>query len=160
MFNRNIFIGIVTVYILVSNLSVAAEIERRRDQFNTDSGYYLYPIVGEIPGLGSTAGAGSSVLNLGGSNADLTGYYTSGDFKAKGAALLDYHLIPKRLIFGMGYNDYLVAPNSYERGIDSDPDNKIHPKSEGRYLLGQLTLSYDERRYKIFTRFLSGRDRL
>ncbi len=160
MHYRYIFIRIIAVYVLVSNLSVAAEIERRRDQFNTDSGYYLYPIVGEIPGLGSTAGAGGTVLNLGGSTADLTGYYTNGDFEAKGAALFDYHLISKRLIFGAGYNDYLVAPNSYERGIDSDPDNKIHPKSEGRYLLSQLTLSYDERRYEAFTRFLFGRDRL
>jgi hypothetical protein len=160
MHYRYIFVRIVVIYLLVSNFSLAAEIERRRDQFNTDSGYYLYPIAGEVPGLGSTAGAGASVLNLGGSNADITGYYINGDFKAKGAALLDYHIIPKRLMFGLGYNDYLVAPISYERGIDSDPDNTILPKTEGRYLLGQLTLSYNERRYEAFARLLSGRSRL
>lgn len=137
-----------------------ADTERRRDQFGKDFGYYVYPIAGEVPGLGTATGLGASVLNIAGNDADFTGYYIDGDFRARGAALLDYHLKPKRLVFDFGYNDYLVAPVVYERGILSDPDDVIYPKAEGAYLLGQLTLTFSERRYEIFTRYLVGRERL
>jgi len=137
-----------------------AEIERRKDQFGKDFGYYLYPIVGEVPGLGRAGGAGASVLNIAGTDTDFTGYYLTGDFTARGAALLDYHLIEHRLILDVGYNEYEVAPKSYERGIDSDPDNAVYPEAEGRYFLGQLTLSFDERRYEFYIRPLTGRERL
>lgn len=137
-----------------------AEPERRRDQFGKDFGYYVYPIAGEVPGLGTAAGAGVSVLNIGGTDADFTGYYIDGDFRAKGAALLDYYIKPKRLVFDVGYNDYLVAPAVYGRGILSDPNDVIYPKVEGKYLLGQLTLTFDERRYEAYVRYLVGRERL
>lgn len=152
----------VTVLVLmIALVSVGnAAVERRRDQFGKDFGYYLYPIAGEIPGLGTAAGAGASVLNMGGSDTDFTGYYIEGDFRAKGVALLDYHIRPKRLVFDIGYNDYLVAPIVYDRGIDSDPKDVIYPKAEGRYLLGQLTLTYDQRRYEFYARLLAGRERL
>ena len=135
-----------------------AAVERRRDQFGKDFGYYVYPIAGEIPGLGTAAGAGASVLNFAGGDTDFTGYYIDGDFRARGAALLDYHIIPQRLIFDVGYNDYLVAPIVYDRGIQSDPDDVIYPKAEGSYLLGQLTLTFEQRRYEIFARLLTGRE--
>lgn len=150
---------LIAFMILTQSLSNAAE-ERRRDQFGKDFGYYFYPIIGEIPGLGSAGGGGFSVLNLAGNDADITGYFIEGDFRAKGLALLDYHLIDKRLIFDVGYNDYFVAPIVHNRGIDSDPDDVIHPKAEGQYLLGQLTLTFDERRYEIYSRLMSGRERL
>ncbi|MBI3771399.1 MAG: BamA/TamA family outer membrane protein [Gammaproteobacteria bacterium] len=154
-----ISIYISAILLLTSALCDAA-IERRKDQFGKDFGYYVYPIVGEIPGLGSAAGGGASVLNIAGNDADFTGYYIQGDFEAKGAALLDYHLLPQRLIFDVGYNDYLVAPTSYDRGINSDPDDVIRPKIEGSYILGQLTYTLDERRYELFARALRGRNRL
>jgi hypothetical protein len=152
----------LTVLVLATIfMSVAsAAVDRRRDQFGKDFGYYIYPIAGEIPGLGTAVGAGASVLNIAGNDADFTGYYIEGDFRARGAALLDYHLIPQRLILDVGYNDYLVAPIVYDRGIQSDPDDVIYPKAEGQYLLGQLTLSFDQRRYELFARLLSGRERL
>jgi len=146
--------------LLISSVADAEAVERRRDQYGRDFGYYLYPIVGEIPGLGTASGIGASVLNMAGSDADFTGYYVRGDFEATGAALLDYHLVPRRLILDVGYNDYLVAPTNYDRGIDSDPDDVIYPKVEGAYLLGQLTLTFDERRYELFTRYFTGRERL
>lgn len=149
---------VITTMLLTS--VCPADTERRRDQFGKDFGYYVYPIAGEVPGLGTATGVGASVLNIAGNDADFTGYYIDGDFRARGAALLDLHLKPKRLVFDMGYNDYLVAPVVYERGILSDPDDVIYPKAEGGYLLGQLTLTFDERRYEIFARYLVGRERL
>ena len=52
-------------------------------------------------------------------------------------ALLDYHVLPQRLIFDVGYNDYRVTTTSYNGGANSDPVDVIHPKVEGGYLLGQ-----------------------
>jgi outer membrane protein assembly factor BamA len=137
-----------------------AAVERRKDQFGKDFGYYVYPILGEIPGLGSAAGAGASVLNIAGTDTDFTGYYLNGDFRAKGAALLDYQLLPRRLVLDAGYNDYAVAPIGYERGIDSDPNDVIYPKAEGAYEIAQMTLTFDQRRYEFYTRVLAGRERL
>lgn len=145
---------------MISSICIAAVIERRKDQFGRDFGYYLYPIAGELPGLGRAAGLGASVLNMNNSDSDFTGYYVRGDFIATGAALLDYHPIPQRLILDVGYNDYMVAPIAYNRGIDSDPEDVIHPKVEGKYLLGQMTLTFDQRRYEMFLRTLSGENRL
>ena len=158
---QHILTSIITVFTLIIYMSTAtADVERRKDQFGKEFGYYIYPIVGEIPGLGTATGAGASVLNIAGNDADVTAYFLDGDFEAKGVALLDYHLVPKRLILDFGYNDYFVAPVAYNRGIDSDPDNVIYPKAEGSYLLGQLTLTFDQRRYELFARLLLGRDRL
>jgi len=154
---------IVVIFSLVMTLFVSvcfADIERRRDQFGKDFAYYIYPIAGEVPGLGTAAGFGASVLNIAGTDTDFTGYYINGDFSAKGAALLDYQIKPKRLVFDVGYNDYLVAPVVYERGILSDPDNVIYPKAEGNYLLSQLTLTFDQRRYEAYARYFVGRERL
>lgn len=150
----------ILLLILVCSNSYSEGGERRRDQYGRDFGYYVYPILGEIPGLGTAAGAGASVLNMGDGDTDFTGYYVRGDFEATGFALLDYHVLPRRLIVDCGYNDYLVAATAYDRGIDSDPDDVIYPKAEGKYLLGQLTLSFDERRYEAFVRLLVGRERL
>ncbi|MDH4286793.1 MAG: hypothetical protein OEV26_05150, partial [Gallionella sp.] len=145
---------------LFSSASYAEVVERRKDQYGRDSGYYVYPIVGEIPGMGRASGLGASVLNMGGGDTDFTGYYVRGDIKATGAALLDYNIVPQRLIFDAGYNDYRVLATSYNRGIDSNPTDVIYPKVEGAYLLGQMTLTFDQRRYDVYARILSGRNRL
>jgi hypothetical protein len=160
MYTHKIITTIVVMLTILFTLPCNAEVERRRDQFGKDFGYYVYPIAGEIPGLGTAKGGGASVLNMGGTDADVTGYYVEGDFRAKGVALLDYHIIPKRLVLDMGYNDYDVAPIVYDRGINSDPKDVIYPKAEGGYLLGQLTLTFDQRRYEAFVRLMSGQEKL
>lgn len=153
------WIGVILLT-LFSSVSHAEVAERRRDQFGRDFGYYLYPIAGEIPGMGRAAGVGASVLNMGDGDTDFTGYYVRGDFKATGAALLDYHVVPQRLLFDVGYNDFQVAATAYNRGINSDPADVIYPKVEGSYVLGQMTLTFDQRRYEFYARMLSGRNRL
>jgi len=147
--------------LLISPLTFSFEIpDRRKDQFGADFAYYMYPIAGEIPGLGTAAGLGGSLLNIGGSDADFTGYYIDGDFSASGFAFIDLHAIKKRLVFDLGYNAYHVAPISYTRGLNSDPDEFIQPKVQGQYLIGQMTLTYDERRYETFLRVLNGKEKL
>ena len=138
----------------------AGAIERRRDQFGKDFSYFVYPIASEIPGLGTATGAGASVLNLFETDADFTGFVLRGDFDASGYALLDLHLLPRTLILDVGYFDYRVAPTSYSRGIDSDPNDYILPEVEGAWSLGQLTYTVSERRFETYLRLATGRQRL
>ena len=56
---RMIWSGVMLL-ILFSSMAHAEIVERRRDQFGKEFAYYLYPIVGEIPGLGKAAGFGAS----------------------------------------------------------------------------------------------------
>lgn len=154
------FITFFTCLLLFTEVASADLIERRKDQFGKDFAYYFYPIAGEIPGLGTALGGGGTILNINGTDADVTGYYVSGDFNASGVALIDLQLIPKRLILDVGYNDYLVAPIQYKRGLDSDPDDFIQPKAQGQYLISQMTLSFSERRYETFLRAIYGKEKL
>jgi hypothetical protein len=95
---------IVTILLMLfGSISYAEVIERRKNQFGRDFGYYIYPIAGEVPGMGRASGFGASVLNMGGGDTDFTGYYVRGDIRATGAALLDYHIVPQRLLFDVGY---------------------------------------------------------
>jgi len=155
-----IFLSGFVLLTLFSSTAFADVVERRKDQFGQDFGYYLYPIVGDIPGIGKAGGFGASVLNMADGDTDFTGYYVRGDFKATGAAMLDYHVVPNRVLFDAGYNDYEVAAIQYNRGIDSDPDDVIFPKVEGRYLISQMTLTFDQRRYELFARMVHGQSRL
>ena len=137
--------------------AVAFEIpERRRDQYSYEFGYYLYPIAGDIPGLGTAAGAGATVINMADTDTDFTAFKIDGDFSASGYALLNFHAVDKRLILDAGYYDYDVAPVAYHRGIDSDPDDYILPRANGSYLIGQATLTYDQRRVETYYRIFSG----
>ena len=130
-------------------------IERRRDQFNTDFSYFIYPIAGEVPGLGVASGVGATLANMGGTQADFTGFYITGDFTAGGATLLDVHLIDRLLVFNTGVYTYKVAPKVFRRGIDSDKNDYILPFFEGSAAVAQLTLTFDERRYEVYARWLN-----
>lgn len=134
--------------------------QRRRDPFAGDFSYYIYPIAGEIPGLGKATGLGGSVLNSFGSDADFTWFDIDGDFSASGYTLLNLPLVERRLIFDVGTYDFDVSPISYGRGMDSSPDDYLLPRATGGYLLGQLTLSFDDRRYEAYIRALGGHSRL
>lgn len=150
------------LFLVVATTATAGDFapERRRDQFGKDFSYYVYPIGGDIPGLGSAFGLGATVLNMFDSDADFTGFKISGDFDASGYTLLDMHLLKRRLILDLGYYDFEVAPIAYQRGIDSDEDDYILPKARGAYWLGQLTATFSERRLEFFYRLGDGNSRL
>ena len=67
----------ITVLVIIPAMLLVsfcyADTERRRDQFGKDFGYYIYPIAGEVPGLGTATGIGASVLNIAGNDTDLIG---------------------------------------------------------------------------------------
>jgi len=151
---------LILVVLLFSVDALAEPVERRRDQFGTEFGYYIYPIGGDIPGLGSAQGLGATVLNIAGSDADFTSFAIDGDFSARGGAFLDMHLIEKKLLLDIGAYDYQVAPLAYRRGIRTSKDDYLLPEAEGKYAIGQLTLSFSDRRYEGYYRLFVGEQRL
>lgn len=130
-------------------------IERRRDQFSADFAYFVYPLAGNIPGLGAATGAGATLANIGETQADFTGFYVAGDFTAGGATLLDIHFIDRLLIFNTGIYNYKVAPKVFRRGVDSDKNDYILPFYEGGAAVAQLALTFDERRYEGYARWVN-----
>lgn len=145
---------------VVPEVAQGHRIERRRDQFSADFAYFVYPIAGSIPGLGAAAGAGATLANIGGTQTDFTGFYVTGDFTAGGATVLDIHLIDRLLILNTGVYTYKVAPKQFRRGIDSDKNDYILPFFEGGAAVAQLTLTFDERRYELYTRWLNSGGKL
>jgi len=75
-------ISVVIFLIICSDLfsysSYQINPERRRDQFTTDFGWFIYPIFANIPGTGSSQGVGGTVVNLFGSDTGLTSFYLRG----------------------------------------------------------------------------------
>ncbi len=127
--------------------------DRRRDQYPPNFGYFVYPIVVQIPGLGSAKGGGGTFVNVADSDTDLTAFYIDGDFHAAGLTALNMHLVPRRLIFDAAWYEYNVAFKSYERGIDSPKDRFIYPEVEGDGMTGQLTLTFFDKRLDFYSRF-------
>ena len=150
---KKIFLSILLL-MLVMEFSYA--VERRRDQFGKDFGYFLFPLFVQIPGIGSASGAGASFLNLFESDLDLTAVRLSGDFEVEVTTILDLHLIPEFLILDATTYKYRVATTEYDRGLKSDKDEFVLPEMEGQSNLGQLTMSFAEREFEIFYRYERG----
>lgn len=160
-YRRNVLLAAALLTALWPEVGRTFELpERRRDPFAGDFSYYIYPIAGEIPGLGTAAGVGGSVLNSFGTDTDFTWFEIGGDFSASGYTLLNVPLVERRLILDLGTYDFDVSQASYSRGMDSSPDHYLLPRATGSYLLGQLTLSFDDRRYEAYVRALGGASRL
>ena len=135
-------------------------IERRRDQFRRDFGYFLYPISGSVPGIGTAHGGGATITNIGGTDTDFTGFYLTGDFSASGAALLNYHLIENRLIFDIANYTAKVAAKSFHRGMDSSKDQFLHVRVESEVTASQLAYSLFNRQLEFYLRYGFGGQRV
>ena len=152
--SRRLRWGWVLILIGIGQLAKADVLpERRRDQFPSSFGYFVYPIAVQIPGLGSATGGGGTFVNVADSDTDLTAFYIDGDFHAAGLTALNMHLLPRRLILDVGWYEYRVAFRQFERGIDSSPDKYIYPEVEGNGSTGQLTLTFFDRRLDFYSRF-------
>jgi len=149
---KTLFIFLILIALIVP----AQALERRRDQFGKDFGYFIYPIATEIPGLGKASGGGASVLNMFGTDADFTGFSLKGDFDASGYTLLDFHLIPKTLILDIGTYNFRVASKSYRRGIESDPDKFSFFEVEGDNQVLQTTFTAWDRMFELYFRKSQG----
>ncbi|MDH5477345.1 MAG: hypothetical protein OEY50_03350, partial [Nitrospinota bacterium] len=149
-----------TLPALANDDGVLFGMERRRDQFRKDFGYFFYPLSGSVPGIGTAYGAGGTVTNIGGTDTDITGFYITGDFSASGVAILNYHLLQDRVIFDIANYTASVAAKSYTRGIDSSKDDFLHVRVDSEVTATQLTYSKFNRQLELYARYGFGSQRI
>ena len=125
---------------------------RREKTFDYTPSYFIYPLAGEVPGLGSSKGVGATINNMGGSDVDFTGVKLWGDFDVSVLSLLNIHILKERLVLDIGTYEYDVAAIQFDRGQKSDPDNYIIPFVEGKGSFAQLTLNFYERMFEFYIR--------
>lgn len=152
-----IFLFGILFLITLNALSSSFEVNpnRRRNQFATDAGHFFYPMVADVPGMGTSYGVGGTAVNIFKTDIDVTGFYLKGDFDAIGTAVLNYHLVPKFLILDGAYYKFRAATQVFERGIDSNKDEYISPETEGDAKVGQATITLFQRKFEIYTRIAS-----
>jgi len=149
-----LFLSVLAVSILSAQLAAALEIpERRKEQFRTDSGYYVFPTPYSIPGIGYGYALAAVVMNAGGSYADFAGIAVGGDVEGFGVGGRDLHLMTRRLILDMGYASYSKASvTSYSsRGMNAGSDDFAYLDFSGITSYGgRLTATFLDRRLEFY----------
>lgn len=140
------------ILLSLTSLSSLANSWRREETFDYTPSHFIYPLASEVPGLGSTAGAGLTVNNMFGTDTDFTGVHATGDFRISLATILNIHLLKERLVLDVGSYSYDVAAIQFSRGPKSSKSDYILPQVEGAGSFGQLTLNFNERMFEFFVR--------
>lgn len=147
---------ILTLLLLFTGPVVADDLipERRKEQFQTETGYAILPIPYSLPGIGAGISIAGGVSNAGGSYVDAYGMVLGGDVQGRAIGIADLHLIPRHLIFDIGSSqiDHATINNYSSRGMNTSRDDyTIIGLTDTSSLGGRMTLSFGDRRYELYT---------
>jgi len=157
MFYRTIFVTFI--FLLTWVQSSHAILFERRSRPDPELAYFLYPIIGSLPGVQDFYGAGFTVSSIGGSEMDITvislrgeAEHFSGDFQLDLISILDVPLFSEHFTFSYLYGDIRngALPEG-ERGIDSDPE-RIHIllAEEVIFQAGELSYNIFDKQFEIY----------
>lgn len=106
---------------------VVGKIERRRDQYLSEPGYFVAPAPYSIPGIGTGLMVVGIANNIYDSQTDVLGYGINGDVSGYGFAVTDWYLIDKHLKLEMVHTKFDKASfQSYSsRGMESDKNEYV-----------------------------------
>ncbi|MBF0290083.1 MAG: BamA/TamA family outer membrane protein [SAR324 cluster bacterium] len=144
---------ITLIIALFLSISFSANaIERRKDQFPKQFGYFLAPVPYSLAGIGDGIAFLGSVNNIFETNTDVFGGQAIGDAEASFYALADLHLIPETLIFDTSFDEVKkVALNVYsKRGMDTEKDDFNILVLKSRFAIARLTLSFFDRMLEFY----------
>ncbi|MGE0172084.1 MAG: hypothetical protein AB7T49_04835 [Oligoflexales bacterium] len=118
--------------------------ERRREQKQVEPGHILTPAAANIPGIGFTYGILGSYFNAFDTEADVLGFLFSGDLAGAGVATLNIPTFWEPLTVNLFANSFTkIAAETYNRGIDSDPDDRYIVELDNADLLAtQFNLNF------------------
>ena len=143
--------------------------ERRRDQFPKDFAYAAFPYPYRLPGIGGGLSLVAGAVNIADTYTDAYGIVFGGDVKGGAVGVADIHLVPRTLIFDLGYTSVnRAAFQSYsQRGMNTSKDDfSVIEVGDSEYFGGRLTATFLERRFELYTawyesasRFTSIRDK-
>ena len=114
--------------------SAQALLFERRKTFDSEIAWFIYPVVGSIPGVQDFYGLGGTVSGIGGSESDITAIslrgkaeYFDDDFQIDILSIFDIPLFTERLTFTWFSTKIRnVAWPEGQRGIDSDQDSMYY----------------------------------
>ncbi|TLN26294.1 hypothetical protein FDZ71_00845, partial [bacterium] len=69
--------------------------DRRRSQYQKDSGYALFPYFYDLPGIGNGYGLFGAATNVGDTYTDLIGTFFLGDVDGEAVGVNSLHLVDK-----------------------------------------------------------------
>lgn len=147
------FLLSLVILILLVSVTDGAVIERKRDQFKGEPGYYIVPFPYRLEGIGEGFIFLGAALNIVNTNIDAYGFGFTGDLEGGGAGVLDIHLIPETLIFDATTERINKARlTSYtKRGMDTDQsDYTLVELGDIEFNLARLTATFFERRLEIY----------
>ena len=131
LFRRVIF---VLLFLFCWSSTASAILFERRKTFESEISWFVYPVVGSIPGVQDFYGLGGTVSGIGGSESDITAIslrgkaeYFDDDFQIDILSIFDIPLFTNHLTFTWFTTKIRNAgwPEG-ERGIDSDPDSMYY----------------------------------
>ena len=131
LFRRGLF---VLLFIFCWSTTTSAILFERRKTFESELSWFVYPVVGSIPGVQDFYGLGGTVSGIGGSESDITvislrgkAEYFDDDFQIDIFSIFDIPLFTNHLTFTWFSTKIRNAgwPEG-ERGIDSDPDSMYY----------------------------------
>ena len=137
--------------------------ERRKDQFPTDSGYYLVPTPYSIPGLGSGFAIIGAMTNIKQSHTDMYGFGVSGDINGYGLFATEIHLLEKQLILDVSATSFDKATQQVyrQRGMSTSADDYILAELDRSDFTGaRLTYTLFDRRAEFYGLIYSNKARL
>ncbi len=128
--------------------------ERRKEQFQTEPGYAIFPYPYSLPGLGSGWSLVGGATNVANTYIDTYGLLFDGDVEGVAVGVADLHLIPKRLFVDLGASKIsnVAVTNYSERGMNASRNQyTILEIVDAESLGGQITASFFNRRLEFYT---------
>jgi len=138
---------------ILCGFSEAAMPERRRPQFQKESGYYIIPTPYSLPGIGQGLALGAVVTNISNTYTDAYGFALTGDLSGFGGAVADIHLIPETLILDLNAENLSRArvTNYSQRGMKSEKDDfTLLDIGDINFYGARLTSTFFNRRLEIY----------
>ena len=115
---------VITIILLLIQSFLITEmvfgIERRKKQVSDEISYFIYPLIYQVPGLGSGNGAGATFVNLVGDGSTLSLLKIKGEIEVDSIVASDIPLFTQHLTFSAAYADGKKGGFAfYDRGPES-----------------------------------------
>jgi outer membrane protein assembly factor BamA len=137
--------------------------DRRKPQFETETGYAVLPFPYSLPGIGMGVSLLGGIANVAETYVDVYGGAFAGDITGGALGVDDIHLISKRLIMEVGASAINKASiTSYsKRGMRTNKDDYTIIEIGDTGSLGtRLTASFYDRRFEFYGAYFRLQSRL
>ncbi len=127
-------------------------IERRKKQVSDEISYFIYPLIYQVPGLGSGNGAGTTLINLVGEGSTLSLLKIKGEIEVDSIVASDIPLFTQHLTISAAYADGKKGGFAfYERGPKSSEEPEFTLKfKESWARAADLGINFFDRQLELY----------